>query len=181
MADTETTPQEETVEQESQQEGPQGTERQDSETDWKAKYEELKAQSRKWESRAKRNEAAAKELDEVRQSQMSDAEKAADAEKRAEEAEAAKQAAEAKLARMSLVQKVSSEKNVPAALLKGDTEEELDASADALLAFAGSIPPQIPPDQGGAGKTPPISKESLKDIKNPIERIKAREALNSLV
>ena len=61
------------------------------------------------------------------------------------------------------------------------TEEELEASAKALLEFAGSVPPQIPPDQGGAGKTAPITKESLKDIKNPIERIKAREALNSLV
>lgn len=144
------------------------------EVDWEAKYNEMKAHSRKWEDRAKKNEAAAKELDEIRQSQMTEAEKAAEADKRAQEAEA-------KLERMALVQKVSSAKKVPADLLKGDTEEELEASADALLQFAGSIPPQIPTDQGGAGKTTPISKESIKEIKNPIERLKAREALNALV
>lgn len=181
MAETDPTPQAEPTPTDTAQADPKGTDPAANPVDWESRYNDLKAHSRKWEDRAKRNEAAAKELAEIKQSQMSEAEKAAEAVKRAEEAEAAKQEAEAKLARMSLVQKVSSEKNVPSALLQGDTEEELEASADALLAFAGSIPPQIPQDQGGAGKTPPISKASLDEIKNPIERIKAREALNSLV
>ena len=181
MAETDPTPQADPTPAANPPADPKGAEPQEPTTDWEAKYHEMKAHSRKWEDRAKKNEAAAKELDEIRQSQMSEAEKAAEAVKRAAEAEAAKEAAEKKLERMSLVQKVASKHKVPSALLKGDTEEELEASAKALLEFAGSVPPQIPPDQGGAGKTAPITKESLKDIKNPIERIKAREALNSLV
>lgn len=45
-------------------------------TDWKAKYEETIAESRKWEARAKENKTAAEKLAELEQSQMSEQEKA---------------------------------------------------------------------------------------------------------
>ncbi|OXN01223.1 hypothetical protein [Bifidobacterium vansinderenii] len=47
------------------------------EVDWKAQYEETLAHSREWEKRAKANKSAADELERLKQSQMSDAEKAA--------------------------------------------------------------------------------------------------------
>jgi len=168
MADTDPTSQQEPNDPTPPQEtDPQGSSQEDTgDVDWEAKYNEMKAHSRKWEDLAKRNKDKADKFDEIENAKKTEAEKAA---------------AEARLERMELVQKVAATKNVPPALLQGNTEEELEASAMALLEFAGSVPPQIPPDQGGAGKTPPISRDSLKDIKNPIERIKAREALNGLV
>lgn len=149
--------------------------------DWEAKYNDLKAQSRKWEARAKENGEKAKKYDEIEQAKKTEAEKAAEALNRAAEAEKAAEEAKARLELMEVVQKVSQETKVPAALLKGSTEEELKASAKALLEFAGSAEPSFPGDQGGAGTLPPITQESLKDIKNPIERINGRMALNSLV
>ena len=54
--------------------------------DWKAKFEEQRAHSRKWEQRAKDNSKAAEELQQFKDSQLSEAEKAA---KRIKELEAA--------------------------------------------------------------------------------------------
>lgn len=45
-------------------------------TDWKAKFEEVQAQARKHEDRAKANADAAKELEKLRQSTMNETEKA---------------------------------------------------------------------------------------------------------
>ena len=50
---------------------------QSQDIDYKAKYEEAIAHSREWEKRAKANKTAADELEQLKQSQMSDAEKAA--------------------------------------------------------------------------------------------------------
>jgi two-component sensor histidine kinase len=53
------------------------------EKDWKAEYERLQAESRKWESRAKANSTAAKELERLKAASMSEQEKAvAEAEQR---------------------------------------------------------------------------------------------------
>lgn len=46
------------------------------EKDWKAEFDKLQRESRKWEERAKANSTAAKELEELRKQSMSDAEKA---------------------------------------------------------------------------------------------------------
>lgn len=46
------------------------------ERDWKAEYERLQADSRKWETRAKSNAEAAKELEKLRAQQMTEQEKA---------------------------------------------------------------------------------------------------------
>lgn len=45
-------------------------------TDWKARYERLQADSRKWEDRAKSNLAAVKELEQLKKSRMTEQEKA---------------------------------------------------------------------------------------------------------
>lgn len=57
---------------------------------------------------------------------------------------------------------VAAAKGVPAALLNGATQEELEASADALIAFKGEQPQQklIIPNEGNA---PSISGQSMDD------------------
>lgn len=131
-----------------------GEQEQAAETDWKA-------EARKWESRAKENlrnaranEGAAQRLAELEESQKTEAQKAQErleaAEKRAAELESKATRAE-----------VAAAKGVPASLLTGNTVEELEASADALIAFKGEQAKSlIVPDQG---KTPKVTPENADD------------------
>lgn len=125
------------------------------ETDWKA-------EARKWESRAKENltaakanEDAAKRLAEIEEAQKTDAQKA---QERLDAAE--KRAAELEL--RSIRAEVAAAKGVPANLLSGSTQADLEASADALIAFRGEQPKpsaapfvedtnKVTPDVGLAG------------------------------
>lgn len=104
-----------------------------TETDWKA-------EARKWESRAKENlaaakanESAAQRLANIEEAQKTESEKATErlqaAEKRAAELEV-----------KALRAEVANAKGVPANLLSGSTQEELEAAADALIAFRGEQP-----------------------------------------
>jgi len=91
---------------------------------------------------------------EFEESQKTEAQKTADrlaaAEKRAAELEAKAARAE-----------VAAAKGVPASLLTGNTVEELEASADALIAFKGEqAKGLIVPDQG---KTPKVTPENADD------------------
>lgn len=133
----------------------------DDKTDWKA-------EARKWETRAKDNAAkakvndgAAQRLKEIEDADKSEAEKAT---ARAEAAERRAAEAEAKALRAD----VATEKSVPASLLTGSTREELEKSADALIAFRGEGKKPEPdkqdkktyiiPDEGGKpnlGETTP--------------------------
>lgn len=125
------------------------------ETDWKA-------EARKWESRAKENltaakanEAAAQRLAELEESQKTEAQKAQErldaAEKRAAELELKATRAE-----------VAAAKGVPVDLLSGSTQEELEASADALIAFRGEQArgPVIP----NQGETPGPKQGTTADV-----------------
>lgn len=107
--------------------------------DWEAEYRKAVEQSRKWEARAKANSTAAKELDEMRKSSMTDAEKVADAEKRAETAEAELQALRDEAQRRIDADEVSAATGVPAALLTADTstKEGMEAFAKQLAEWAG--------------------------------------------
>ena len=53
----------------------------------------------------------------------------------------------------ALRSEIAQAKGVPAALLTGSTEDELNASADALIAFRGGAPkpPAAPPAEGVQG------------------------------
>lgn len=87
------------------------------------------------------------ELDKIRESQKTDAEKAQErldaAEKRAAELELKATRAE-----------VAAAKGVPAVLLSGSTQEELEAAADALIAFKGAqAKGPVIPSQGSAPTT----------------------------
>ena len=107
--------------------------------DWEAEYRKAVEQSRKWEARAKANSTAAKELDEMRKSSMTDAEKVADAEKRAETAEAELQALRDEAQRRVDADEVSAATGVPAALLTADTSTKggMEAFAKQLAEWAG--------------------------------------------
>ena len=49
---------------------------QESETDWKAKYEAMREHSRDWEKKAKANQSAADELEKLKAAQMTEQDKA---------------------------------------------------------------------------------------------------------
>lgn len=115
--------------------------------DWKAKFEEQRAHSRKWEQRAKDNSKAAEELQQFKDSQLSEAEKAA---KRIKELEAANAAYEAERQQNEWKAQVSKETGVPASLLHGDTLEAMTANAKAIDQYAHPKPKGMPHQ----GKTP---------------------------
>lgn len=137
-------------------EAPQGAEPVEGEpqeqgTDWKA-------EARKWESRAKENLAAAKanetaaqRLAEIEESQKTEAQKAQEALEQAQRelAETRLQAARAE---------VAASKGVPVELLSGGTREELEAAADALIAFRGE--PAKGPVIPGQGRQPAAAPDS---------------------
>ena len=106
--------------------------------DWKAKFEE---------QRAKDNSKAAEELQQFKDSQLSEAEKAA---KRIKELEAANAAYEAERQQNEWRAQVSKETGVPASLLHGDTLEAMTANAKAIDQYAHPKPKGMP----NQGKTP---------------------------
>lgn len=119
------------------------------ETDWKT-------EARKWEQRAKENltaakanEAAAKRLAEFEESQKTEAQKLQ------EERDAARiELATERSARLRA--EVAADKGIPASLLSGSTQEELEASADALIAFKGvtDAPAPVVPSVPTIGTSP---------------------------
>lgn len=108
------------------------------ETDWKA-------EARKWETRAKENNAAAKRLAEIEEASKTEAERQADR-------FAQLQAENARLQAEALRAQVAATKGVPADLLAGATEEELNAAADRLLEFRGAATPTPTPDFGAGDR-----------------------------
>lgn len=106
--------------------------------DWKAKFEE---------QRAKDNSKAAEELQQFKDSQLSEAEKTA---KRIKELEAANAAYAAERQQNEWKAQVSKETGVPASLLHGDTLEAMTANAKAIDQYAHPKPKGMP----NQGKTP---------------------------
>ena len=146
---------------EGQQTEPTATEptQPDALAELQAKYDALLKDSRKWEERSKANADKAKAYDEL-------ADKAATS-----LSETERELAETK--KKLAVATVAAGAGVPADLLKGETVEELQASAEALKAFAASQAPGYPTDKG-AGATPqPVTAKQLESIENPLERVHA--------
>lgn len=159
---TQTTPQDDAQQTDTQANSQQQTEPHG--TDWKA-------EARKWESRAKANAEKAKKWDEEEEKQKTELQKEREAREKAE-AELNRVTAQAE--HLKLVNKVSSETGVPADLLHGETEEELEKSAQAISDFAASKSPSIPSDKGGSPNQKPITRDSIESIKNQAERIRMR-------
>lgn len=91
----------------------------------------LRAESAKYRTEAKANAEAAKRLAEIEDAQKTEAQKAA------EQLQALQQE-NARLQAEALKAQVAATKGVPADLLSGATEDELNAAADRLLAFRGA-------------------------------------------
>lgn len=147
------------------------------EVDYKAEAEKWKALSRKNEATARANADAAKKLADIEAAQLSETEKltqrAEAAEKRLADAEAS-----------SLKATVAAAKGVPPELISGATQEELEASADALIKFRG---PATTTDFGGgktgavadgdgkSGKAAQLTRDQLKSM-SPAEIVAAKAA-----
>lgn len=103
-----------------------------------------KGHARTWEDRAKENKTAAEQLAELKKAELTETErlKLELDEVRAERERDAK---------ALLLANVAAAKGVPAALLTGSTQEELEAAADALLAFRGT--PKAPANDTSASGT----------------------------
>ena len=123
------------------------TEQKVDSTDWKAKYEAMRAHSREWEKQAKANRDAATEQEK--------------AVKRAEKAEAELQALKAEAERAAVVSSVADDANVPSevvAMLNGADEEELRKQVARLMKLLPAYPSRT--DDGG-GKA--VAKKSNAD------------------
>jgi hypothetical protein len=127
-------------------------------TDWKAN-------SRKWEDRAKSNkeqlDTALKEIEELKASQATNANEQLEQ-------------ANAKIAELKLKIKVSKETGVPVELLQGSDEDAITASANALTSYAQSFAKSnaaYPLDKGGAAHS---TAGNVEDIADPVARVQAR-------
>ena len=129
-----------------------------------------KEQARKWEKRATANQAAADELEQLKESQKSELQKAQEAEAAAKtELEKLKAEREAEKERA----KVSAETGIPADLIVGDTEDDMRDFAKKLAEHFKLDPaPKVP----GAGKIP---KEPAKDAKDAAMRELADQLFNN--
>ncbi len=109
-----------------------------AETDWKA-------QSRKWEQRAKENLAAAEKLAQLEEQNKSEAEKAAD---RLAKLEAENNALKLEKQQSQWRDEVAETTGMPASVLRGSTLEEIEAHAESLKSafqVAAKQDPKDPP------------------------------------
>ena len=95
--------------------------------DWQAKYEEMRGHMRDWEKKAKANQSAADELEQLKAAQMTEQEKA---NARADKAEAELEALKAEAAKVEAARAIANETNVPFDLLMYCKD------ADAMTEFA---------------------------------------------
>lgn len=103
-----------------------------------------KGHARTWEDRAKENKTAAEKLAELEKEKLTETERL--------QLELTELRAERERdGRALLLANVAAAKGVPAALLTGTTQEELEAAADALLAFRGT--PKVPANDTSASGT----------------------------
>ncbi len=121
---------------EQSQEEPQGEPREAAEQE-EQQEPDWKALARKWEDRAKANRAEADANRDAAQrlAEIEEANKTAEQKQREALARAEAELAELRVGKLRA--EVAAAKGVPAGLLTGSTQEELEASADALIAFKG--------------------------------------------
>ena len=116
-------------------------------TDWQA-------EARKWEQRAKANNASAKEAETLREKlQAFEDRDKSDLEKLTEKLAAAEKSAQT-ASREALRYRIAAEKSVDPELLAGDDEDGMRAHAERLLAWRGEAKPTAPksdPSQGSRG------------------------------
>ena len=103
-----------------------------TETDWQAKYEAMRQHSRDWEKRAKENAAAADELEQLKQAQLTEQEKAT---ARAEKAESELAAMKAEQELFETRRSVADQTGAPLDLMECCTDKEaMERAAKIYLA-----------------------------------------------
>lgn len=149
--------------------------------DFSAEVEKWKAMSKKNEQRAKENLDKAKRFDEFEEANKTDMEKLL---ARAETAEKAVLDASARTLRAE----VAANKGVPLELLSGSSLEELEAAADRLLAFKGTMPKAATSEGAGnvgepiSGAVQIVSRDQLKSMSPAdINKAKAEGRLDHLM
>ena len=115
--------------------------------------EVLKAQNKELKAKASR-------LDEIEEAQKSELEKAL---ARAEAAETDIAKRDAAAAAKELAEKVAAAKGVSASVLRGSTQEELEAHADSILALLPEKPKAATPGSGGNRGDDIDSEDELQD------------------
>lgn len=144
-------------------------------TDWKA-------EARKWEARAKESNAKVKELEpakakltELEEANQSELEKAIARAEAAERKAAEVEEAATKKERAALLKVVAAEKKVPAKWLSGDTQEELERSADEWLEDAKGLAPARPAGHvPSAGTGDGSSASSLEEVRERAKRFASK-------
>ena len=104
--------------------------------DWQAKYEAMRQHSREWEKRAKENAAAADELEQLKQAQLTEQEKAT---ARAEKAESELAAIKAEQELFETRRSVAEQTGVPLELMECCTDK--DAMERAAQIYLAKQPP----------------------------------------
>lgn len=105
----------------------QEVEAEQAETDWKAKYESMREHMRDWEKKAKANQSAADELEQLNAAQMTEQEKVV---ARAEKAEAELATFKAEAERIDAARQVSNETGVSFELLLATKCSDYEALSD---------------------------------------------------
>lgn len=106
---------------------------------WKAKYEDMRGHMRDWQSKAESNKSVATEYAQYKETTQAEIDKAT---KRAEKAEAKLADYEADQQKAGWRSAAAEKYGVPAELLHGDTEETINASAEALKAWGDTLKPK---------------------------------------
>lgn len=112
-------------------------------------------------------------FDESEEARKTDLQKATE---RAESLQAKLDAMEKESKERELREKISEETGVPAKLLRGSSEDDLRAQAEAIMGFAKTSGAKYPNvKDGGETPAPTITKEEILSIKNEKERIRMIE------
>ena len=121
--------------------------------DWEAKYHDAMKHSREWENRAKANSDAANWLKALEDAKLSETEKLT---KRAEAAEKALADMKTAQAQLDWKNKAAKATGVPVDLIRGTSEEDINAHAEALKTYLSTVgKPTAPavPNPAGTPKT----------------------------
>lgn len=141
-----------------------------------AELEKAKAESRKWEKRAKENKDAASRIAEIEEQNASSQSEIDALKAKANEAIAELEALKESQRRSDIIRQVSKSVGVDESILSrmnGDTEDEITANAVALHESVGNLKRYPNVNDGGGTQAPVVSKESIMSIKNPNERFEA--------
>ncbi|KFI97820.1 capsid assembly scaffolding protein Gp46 family protein [Bifidobacterium stellenboschense] len=134
-------------------------------TDWEAKYREVLSHSREWEKRAKDNKAAADELQQLKESQMSEQQKAeaktARLQKELDQLKAEKQANEWR-------SQVAAETGLPSNLIVGDSLEAMQEHAKAIGEYVASQSGRRLPQVSDPGRQPNRAPSDLQQFASSV-------------